>query len=311
MGTENKNPIFSVIVCCYNPEFDKLKNTLVSIYKQRNVDFEVIITDDGSKIKYREDLENWILKKGYKCIYNFLPQNVGTVKNILSAVELSKGKYIKTISPGDYFFDENSLFKYYKKISEGKYDLVYSDMIFYQDNKIVFKKNISHNKIMYNPKNLRDILCLYGGYFGGAAFVSTREIYLKFLTPLKDKVIYMEDRPLLYQLLIENFKFYGIQEPLIWYEYGTGISTKNKKGDSRLWKDTKECYDFLQKKYKDNKYVTKMIKRYNSFGFSKFKKVFYFLFNIPGYYSYLIKARFKGYLKNNASIEDMFEIIKE
>ena len=38
----NSNFDFSVIVCCYNPDFEKLKKTIISIVNQKEVSFEII-----------------------------------------------------------------------------------------------------------------------------------------------------------------------------------------------------------------------------------------------------------------------------
>ena len=101
---------FSVIVCCYNSDYEKLKKTLISISKQKNVSYEIIISDDGSKDRAIEQIKAWVDEHNISNVrYNFLPENIGTVRNILSAVKVAQGKYVKTISPGDYLFDEYSL----------------------------------------------------------------------------------------------------------------------------------------------------------------------------------------------------------
>ena len=38
----------SVILCTYNPDWRKLKATLLSAAMQENIDFEIVLTDDGS-----------------------------------------------------------------------------------------------------------------------------------------------------------------------------------------------------------------------------------------------------------------------
>ena len=44
---ESKEFDFGVVVCCYNPDFEKLKKTIISIVNQKDVSFEIIISDDG------------------------------------------------------------------------------------------------------------------------------------------------------------------------------------------------------------------------------------------------------------------------
>ena len=38
----------SVILCTYNPDWRKLKATLLSAAMQEDIDFEIVLTDDGS-----------------------------------------------------------------------------------------------------------------------------------------------------------------------------------------------------------------------------------------------------------------------
>ena len=45
--SDNKN-LFTIIVITYNSDFSKIKKTLLSILEQQDVEFEVIIADDGS-----------------------------------------------------------------------------------------------------------------------------------------------------------------------------------------------------------------------------------------------------------------------
>ena len=56
----------SVVVVTYNSPFEKLENTLQSVIWQENVDFEIIIADDGSKSFDKERVENWFLTNGFK-----------------------------------------------------------------------------------------------------------------------------------------------------------------------------------------------------------------------------------------------------
>ena len=104
-----------------------------------------------SQIDYKNELKEWISEIKLKnVILNFLEKNVGTVNNIIRAVDIARGKYIKTISPGDYFYSDDVLEKNKKVLEEENADIVYADVSFYSIDQIVMKKNISHNKIIYN-----------------------------------------------------------------------------------------------------------------------------------------------------------------
>ena len=47
----------TVILCTYNPTIEELVITLDSIVNQRDVSFEIVISDDGSKDNHKEFIE--------------------------------------------------------------------------------------------------------------------------------------------------------------------------------------------------------------------------------------------------------------
>lgn len=306
---ENKKEVeVSIIICCYNSDLQKLKNTIISSYKQKNISSEIIISDDGSVDNHKKEIEEFVKSIGAKNIkYNFLERNVGTVKNILSAVNISTGKIIKTISPGDYFYDAYSLEKSVCAMKEQRVNIVYGDAVFYNRDEIVSKENISHNKIIYSPKHIKNEFCLYGGYFMGMAFIAEKEIYIKYLTPFSDKVKYMEDRALLYSCFIDNVRVYGIPQHLYWYEYGYGISTQSH--NTLLDIDEENIFPVLKDIYLDSKYLRKMIKIYKIKKKNKICKLFYYIFCFPSFFTHRILRKKYGYIINNSSMEDLYDII--
>ena len=100
----------SAIVTYYNQPFDDLLFTLSSCVLQKGVDFDIVVADDCSNHDYHEDIERFFAFTGFSN-YEIVrqPQNVKTVGNILSALGVSKGKYIKTIGSEDAFFSERTL----------------------------------------------------------------------------------------------------------------------------------------------------------------------------------------------------------
>ena len=299
----------SVIICCYNPDLEKFKKTIFSIINQQKVSIQIVISDDGSNIKYKDQIVNWCNRNNIKNIfYNFLTKNVGTVKNILAAVKCCDSKYVKVISPGDYLFDVNTL-SYFLNVSiTNKADLIFGDAIYYTGRNIVQQRATTHSKLLYFDNNLKNIICLYNGYFQGAAFIARKEIYSKILTLYEDKVKYVEDRAVMYSAFLENKKVIGLPVPMIWYEFGTGISTSNTH-DERLTNDQKMIYKVIKNVYPNNILATKMIKKYKVKTLSKFLKAIYFMIYFPGIYVYHIKKCFCGYLTYDINIEMQDRIV--
>lgn len=258
---ENNMFDISVIVCCYNPDILKLKKTIISINKQQDINYEIIITDDGSKkIEYKELLINWIKDNKINNVsYNFLENNVGTIKNIISAIELSNSKYIKLISPGDYLFDNNSLKKYYEELNSGN-DLVFSRSVHYFEEKI-YPIQYPENDKIYKNKNLLKRVVKYNDYISGATIAFKKDIGLNYLKSIETNIKYLEDAPLTFLMLLDRKKVKAIDEFLVWYEDGSGIST-NSSVSPLLVNDYNNLYEYLSKNYSKNRLVKKSIKNY-------------------------------------------------
>ena len=130
---KNKYDI-SVIVATYNPDLNKLMSTLLSIIVQKGINFEIIVTDDGSQKDYFKEVIVFFERnnfKNYSLIKNEI--NIGTVNNFYNALIISKGKYIFGISPGDMVYDENSLFSIFDFAEENKAKVCFGDAVYYSN----------------------------------------------------------------------------------------------------------------------------------------------------------------------------------
>ena len=56
----DKNSVeVSVLVLTYNSNLDKLIDTVKSVIDQRGVSLEIVISDDGSKVKHFDELKDF------------------------------------------------------------------------------------------------------------------------------------------------------------------------------------------------------------------------------------------------------------
>ena len=100
----------SVVIVTYNSKWESIRMTILSILKQKNISMQIVIADDGSRKTYDDEINKLMSQYNFKdyLILN-ATHNRGTVLNIANAMKFVKGRYTKTIAPGDYLFDENVL----------------------------------------------------------------------------------------------------------------------------------------------------------------------------------------------------------
>lgn len=244
----------SVVVVTYNVNYDKLFATLQSAIIQKDVDFEIVIADDGSKNFDRKKVEDWFAEReftNYQLVLN--PVNQGTLKNALSGWRAAKGAFVKQLSPGDMLYKDTSLREALDKIKKEGYEIAFGIAASYvnKDGDITIVDNQNpHNLAPYYLKDAEDIAIHYvemKDYANGMAFVAKRELLLKYGTMMEGKVIYAED--CVYILMVsDGVKIGFLDDYLIWYEYGEGISTQNSNvWAERLSKDNRACFDIIAK----------------------------------------------------------------
>ncbi len=292
---------FSVVVACYNPDLEKLKKTIISIENQLGeVKFEIIISDDGSQKDYKDEIKNWADNMFFdNIIYNFLPNNVGTVKNFLSATKIANGKYIKPISPGDYLFDANALCKYKKAFEENDASLVFGKMAYYDSHKKrILHKSAPINKDLFKGKNLLFGIIDMGDFISGASIAMLKETMQKYLEEIAPYSVLLEDVPLTYLSVLNDDKVFGIEDFVVWYEFGTGVSTqKESKLKGQINEDFNQVLDYLYTKYPEKMKNWKRIRQGH-------KKIFDFPRKI-----YKIKQFFAIFTKINAKFCQMQQFL--
>lgn len=252
----NKKKQVSVIIAQYNPCFDKLKKTLYSVIRQKNIDFEVIIADDGSKITFVDEMKEICERVNfYDLKLSCLEENIGTVSNIYFACCKAEGDYIKVISPGDIFADDNTLYDWYFFTKRKKADLSFGDLIYYNSQSyghpvqlIVPSFPVSVNLFRdgrIGRLQMIDYLVAHDGIVGASILVK-RELFLFSLKEMLGKVIYAEDF-FVRKVIAERKRIIYFPQKVIWYEYGLGISTsKNEVWAKRIKKDLDNMDQILQ-----------------------------------------------------------------
>lgn len=229
----------SVIVCTYNPDFDKLIETLNSCLLQKDVELQLVITDDGSKNNYFHELKSYFEKHSFTnyCLVE-APQNQGTVKNIIQGIEKCNYKYVKFISPGDKLMDESSLYSWLSFVKDNHLKWCFSDAMYYYDDdgmKFVKGEAKPQNVQIYVQKEWQKCRWYYLGLNDiaiGACIIGETELCHEYLKLIENKVKFAEDniwRLMMFDGIVGGY----FPQRTILYEMGTGISTNG----SSVWSD--------------------------------------------------------------------------
>lgn len=257
---------FSVLVLQYNPKYDLMKRTIMSILQQKDINFEIVIADDGSKEDFFEKLEAFFEENAfsnYVLVKNV--QNQGTVKNVLSGLKKCSGKYVKCISPGDYLYNEQVLLKTYKKMEETQAGLLFGEMVFYSrdnDEIKIYNERRPYQVDIYRENDslkIRKHLLIYQDNISGASAFVRRDLLVNVMKKIENDVIYQEDVAFS-MLTFMNEKLVCFDEYVVWYEYGGGISTSAvNKWTKILQNDTLRYYYILERLYHKQKYVSRAL----------------------------------------------------
>ena len=239
----------SVILVTYNSSWEKTRKTIESILRQKQVDFEIVISDDGSDITNYDKIEEFFREKkfeDYVLVHN--KENVGTIKNCIRALNYSQGIYIKAMSPGDLLL-ENSLKTLYEAILFTQKKWVFGRMMCVADSS---KQEMECVAFHLGPQDIKPYednnvdLIKYNYICGGDKIAVTtilieKETWLFYLKQISKYLKYVEDYS--YELMIND----GIIPAYVptnveIYEIGHGISTSNDEKWNRILSDERNIF---------------------------------------------------------------------
>lgn len=248
-------PLISVVIVTYNPNWEKLKKTIISVVLQEMVNVEIIISDDGSKLNYHKriiKLFSDLNVREYTLLSN--PENEGTVKNVYRGLKVARGKYVKLISPGDYLYEELTLYRFVKYMEQKSIKVCFGAPIYYNDDnglKIINHKSVPQALFLYRGARKetmirKNYLVLYDMPLG-ASFCVEKDILFKYLSLMIGKIKIGDD--FVFNIMVfHRVKIYYFDHPVIWYEYGHGVSTsKNMEYSSILKNDLDNMFKIIGK----------------------------------------------------------------
>lgn len=226
----------SILVLTYNPNIDKLNRTICSVLSQKNIDFEIIVSDDGSKTDCFDEINNTFEHNSFqKFVMNKNKDNVGTVKNILSALKFASGKYVYMISPSDMIYDENTICNFCNYADKMSAKVCFGDYIGYNENNgevNTYVENLAPKNTDVYSKGLKNYKTSFflNGYILGPTFLRERKSCIEAMSYVSKFSRYVEDNTSTAYYLANNTEIFYYNQKVVWYEVGTGISQGNNSG---------------------------------------------------------------------------------
>lgn len=278
----------TVLVVTYFPSWKKLKSTLLSIVCQKDVRFEIIISDDGSEEDYFHEAERFFAEhdfSDYKLVKNI--KNLGTVNNYYNALCQSKGEYTYGISPGDMLYDEYTLIDLYSFSKQNGISVCFGDAIYYnlQGDKVnIVKKRhyVPKRPWIYTDEISLDVMkyfFFYDNFILGATFFRRTDVAIKYIGKIKDLSRYVEDNTSTAFMLADGLRVIHFDKYVVWYEYGGGISTSSdNKWGKLLSADLNNCFAELRKQYPNDKVINTLLE---SRHYRRFIQKLYLLLKVP------------------------------
>ena len=296
MIVEKKQYEITVILASYNPDPKKLFKTIDSVIGQRNVLLQLIVCDDGSRDNMFGVVREYLDDKGFSD-YKLIPseKNNGTIINFNNGLSASEGKYIKGISPGDYLYDPDELRKWIDFMERGGYGLSFGHPVCYRYEdgvpKIVKRgRDIPAIANIYDAdrksvlqREIRKIDWLVcRDSILGCLVLCRRDLCLQYIKEIVNKLKFAEDH--MYRLmLLDNIQMIHYDAPVVYYEYGDGVSTSPKKRKKYLYNDEMAFLEILKSGSRKDRFIRKYCSliKYGSMDFYGKRRQFFAVLFFP------------------------------
>tara|TARA_X000000368_G_scaffold414647_1_gene404879 strand:- start:191 stop:970 length:780 start_codon:yes stop_codon:yes gene_type:complete len=205
----------SVIVTTYNRP-SLLNETIKSILNQTFVDFELIVVDNFSNYNFFELIKSYNDKR----IKAFQNQNNGVIAaNRNYGIKKASGKFIAFCDDDDIWV-ENKLDVQMNIIKKKKIDFISSNMFLFKS-KIEDITGLTKNRLV---TSFNDFLSC--NQINTSTVIAKKSSILKFNE--SNKLVSIEDFELWLKLYLNNYKFYFINKPLVYYRLSShNMSFKN------------------------------------------------------------------------------------
>ena len=243
-------PLVTVISLTYN-NHEKLGFTITSILEQNYPSIQLIISDDASDNQDFEEIAKAINDKKraniIKVDYLKNERNIGTVKHANKALKHAQGELIKFLSPGDSFYNPDSLAILVSELMKSEASALIAQTLVSAEMQIpnsITAVNTAMNGILkyndYSPGELLELL-LEECFINTTGSIFRKEIFEKYGL-FDESYKLMEDWPTWIKLIKNGEKIKFIQTVAAVYTLG-GLSTAKSALTDILLSDIHLLYE--------------------------------------------------------------------
>lgn len=246
----------TAVITTYNQPLDTILPSVLSIVRQKDVNVELIIADDCSRMDYSHQYEK-VLKAECFDSYHILRNttNKKTVLNIADALSHANTPYVKVVDAGDLLYNENTLSDIVRFCKINNVDAGFGNLVRFRKESDSFicqrfiaprrpeaycaESNAERCKLLKAKMESSDWIP------APAQFYKTT-YYQTLLYQLYEMgVRYCQDFTATLALIEKPVRYFDM--PIYWYEWGTGISTSgNPSSREKLYKDHMSFYNNLR-----------------------------------------------------------------
>lgn len=210
----------SFIIPIYNTKTEKLKLCFDSISILNDIDYEVILVDDGSEPYVGEYCKKYIDFNKRFSYYYIENSGVSNARNF--GITYSRGEYIAFVDSDDKIIPE--VFR--KDLFESKEELIVFDMVFLMKERDISLALPNHEGGKYDIKELFIAYLLDGRIGGPVAKLFKREMLIKNDIKFNTSMVVAEDADFLCQVMLKMDSVFYVNKSSYIYDYSpnTGIN---------------------------------------------------------------------------------------
>lgn len=232
MDTSTDLPLITVITLCYRSQH--IFETIDSVLEQSYPNIQYIICDDGTPDFSINQIQDYIVTRPHDNLVDLQiltqPENVGTVKNINTAISHVSGEYIIYLSADDLFMDSEVVSDWVTFFQKKQCKIATAYRAVYDEDLKYFHENLPTTEQAEiikkgTPKELFEALTKYN-FILGCTTVVTSSLFRKYGN-YDETYQLIEDYPFNLRLLRENVSIDFMNRITVKYRAGGASSPIN------------------------------------------------------------------------------------